>query len=108
MYFLTQSGTKITSISTAPTRTVSTAFCMGQTSGAVTVPVLPNSSRAACTRAETGFQLAKVSSALGRFCYCTKALEMKVSGNRIMKDALLMTSGDFTDMPSSAMTQLNA
>jgi len=36
----------------------------------------------------------------------TKAFEMKVSGKRIRKDALLMTSGVFTLMPSSAITQL--
>ena len=63
---------------------------------------------AACTSAETGFQLAKTSSGRGRLEACTKAFEMKVSGKSTMNAALLMTSGVRTRMPRKAMTQLKA
>src|SRR5690606_40705737 len=104
----TANGTKTASSTSEPTTTVGTGCCIGKVSATGTEPVLPNSSRAACTSAETGFQLAKTSSGRGRLEACTKALEMKVSGKRTMKDALLMTSGVRTRMPRKAMTQLKA
>lgn len=55
--------------------------------------MLPNSSRAACVTADTGFHSAMVRSGPGRPSAGTKVLAMKVIGKMTTKDALLTTSG---------------
>ena len=68
-YRATASGTQTTSQSAEPTTPMATECCIGKTSGTGASPTLPNSSRAAWTSAETGFQFAKASSGPGTVSY---------------------------------------
>ena len=103
------SGTKTTSITAMPMQ-------HGRVRGAASSrcrapgwrPTLPNELPAACTSDDTGFHSAKTRSTVGNVSLGTNAFETNVSGNRIMNEALLIVSGVFTLMPSSAITQLNA
>ena len=63
----------------------------------------PNSSRAACTSAEIGFQSAIALSTGGKLLVGTKVFAMNVSGKITMKLALLTTSGVRTTSPTTAM-----
>src|SRR5688500_11836606 len=105
--FFTESGTKITSMTTIPMITVMIWFCRVQAVGSGNSGmVFPQSICADSTRAVIGFHSAMFFRTSGMVWIGTKAFEMKVSGNRIMKDALLITSGLRTLIPRSAMTQL--
>ncbi len=84
-----------------PMKMVMYGFCRVQADGGGNSGlVLPKSCRADSTRAETGFHSAMFFSTSGMVWMGTKALEMNVSGKRIMKDALLITSGLRTLIPA--------
>src|SRR5688572_9953942 len=70
--------------------------------------MLPNSSRAACVTADTGFHSAIVLSGPGRPSDGTKVLAMNVIGKITMNEALLTTSGAGAISPTYAITQLMA
>lgn len=65
---------------------------------------LPNSSRAACVTAETGFHSAKVRSGPGSVSSGTNVLATNVSGKITTNEALLTTSGLGTSSPIHANT----
>src|SRR6266516_24374 len=98
------SGTKIARITTIQANEVSTGCCSGHESGLGTAGLtLPNSWRAACVAADTGFHSAITVSGPGSWRSLTKVLAMNVSGNTAMKLALLNTSGLRTSRPIDAI-----
>ena len=62
--------------------------------------MFPNSSRAACATAETGFHSANTRNGVGKSSVGTKVLAMKVSGKITSEEALLMASTLPTDRPT--------
>src|SRR6478735_470398 len=96
-------------ITTIHANDVTTGCWSGHESGLGTAGLtLPNSSRAACVAADTGFHSAITLSGPGKLCSLTNVLAMNVNGNTAMKLALLNTSGLRTHRPIAAIIHENA
>ena len=91
-----------------PINTVSIGFCAVQASLTGTPGgILPKSSLADCTNADTGFHSANTRKGVGRVSEGTKAFEIKVNGNNTKNDTLLMISGLLTLIPMKDITHEN-